>query len=222
MIKSSKPVPPTTPQSSYTDIWSLQSAASSPQLNRQSQPFVPRMQSSSTIGHTSVNEDNEQQRIQQYSSPPLLPHTTMSYSSPSEQLPQQHSTGQYGIHSDMAGTPQNVNDITGLKLPLFEAKYYINEHITHLYNMFNYRVRLCEQYAQTGVCMYDTATCFDAHSYDMIRRIPRILAYSNGHFFSYNACRCQQYELEGQCDKGSDCRYSHCKDEIGMYTCGVL
>lgn len=59
--------------------------------------------------------------------------------------------------------------------------------------------------------------CFDYHSLKTRRRIPRIYSFSNGIFWSYNACRCQAIEKEQKCDKGEGCRYAHCKEEIAYH-----
>ena len=59
--------------------------------------------------------------------------------------------------------------------------------------------------------------CFDYHSFKLRRRVPRIIHYSNGVFWNYNACRCQALEKEMKCDKGDACRYSHCKEEIAYH-----
>lgn len=189
------------PHSTYSnDIWST--TLPQPHLNRLSPAFIPR-NDSSNISNINNNMNTQYKTQQSVPPPPLQQQQQPSSHHNNQYEPSQLNTTAYSTnpytsyHMDIAGTPNNVNDIIGIKLPLFEAKYYINEKITHLYNMFHYRVKLCDSYINHGTCVYDNATCYDAHDYTQIRRIPRILAYSNGHFFSYNACRCQQYELEG-------------------------
>lgn len=180
-------------QPSYSDIRSVQSSLSQSQLNRSTPAFVPR--------NSSSNSDSKSNSGRYYGGNESN-NTAMHRTHTAPQHAHAYPTQQHAYSSDLAGTVQNVQDIAGIRLPQLEAKYYVNEHVHHLYNMFNYRVRMCESYLHTGQCMYDTAQCYDAHAYEQLRRVPRILAYTNGHFFSYNACRCQQYELEGSCDKG--------------------
>lgn len=174
--------------------------------------------------HSNSNNNTAASRYTSPTASSSQQHHQQQYNMYNQQAQQQYSSQQQPLslqpnyHNDQyALTTATVNDITHIRMPSFEARYYLNERVNHLHVMFNYRTRMCDNIMSGGTCVYDNSQCFDAHSYDQLRRVPRILAYSNGHFYSYNACRCQQYDNEGTCDKGTECRYSHCKDEIGIH-----
>jgi len=95
-----------------------------------------------------------------------------------------------------------------------EEKHFRGEKLKHLKYMFHFRVHPCINFLQKGTCPYDNKNeCFDYHSLKTRRRIPRIYLFSNGIFWSYNACRCQAMEKDMKCEKGEACRYAHCFEE---------
>ena len=120
-----------------------------------------------------------------------------------------------------------------------EEKYFKHEKPRHLTYMFHFRVHACKAFVNKA-CPVATADgakgkgrggdgsgggggsggndCFDYHSASKTRRrVPRIVSYSNGTFWNYNACRCQAIEKEVKCEKGDACRYSHNKEEIAYH-----
>jgi hypothetical protein len=110
-----------------------------------------------------------------------------------------------------------------------EEKFFKGEKQRHLRYMMNFRVHPC-QANLTKSCPADikknagnassgssSSDCFDYHNPKMRRRVPRPVAYSNGIFWNYNACRCQAIEKEVKCEKGDACRYAHNKEEIAYH-----
>ena len=109
-----------------------------------------------------------------------------------------------------------------------EEKYFRFEKPRHLKYMFHFRVHACKPALSKSCTAGDSlkksgqassgSDCFDYHSAAKTRRrVPRIVSYTNGTFWSYNACRCQAIEKEVKCDKGDSCRYSHNKEEIAYH-----
>lgn len=95
-----------------------------------------------------------------------------------------------------------------------EEKSFRGERLKHLKYIFHFRVHPCLNFLQKGSCPFDNKNeCFDYHSLKTRRRIPRIYSFSNGVFWSYNACRCQAIEKEMRCEKGEGCRYAHCFED---------
>ena len=118
---------------------------------------------------------------------------------------------------------------------ILEEKYFKHEKPRHLTYMFHFRVHACKAFVNKA-CPVATgdgskgkgrggdgggggsSDCFDYHSASKTRRrVPRIVSYSNGTFWNYNACRCQAIEKEIKCEKGDACRYSHNKEEIAYH-----
>ena len=109
-----------------------------------------------------------------------------------------------------------------------EEKYFRFEKPRHLKYMFHFRVHACKPALTKSCTAGDSlkksgqsssgSDCFDYHSAAKTRRrVPRIVSYTNGTFWSYNACRCQAIEKEIKCEKGDACRYSHNKEEIAYH-----
>jgi len=78
----------------------------------------------------------------------------------------------------------------------------ISEDINDLY-MYKFRTKLC---AVRGTCK-NPATCFDAHSITMRRRVPKYINASG--LFNYIPEPCQQWERSKTCSRGQNCPLSH-------------
>ena len=108
-------------------------------------------------------------------------------------------------------TPQSTS---GGGMVTLEEKYFRGEKTRHLRYMFHFRVHACKAALTKSCTAGDSlkkpgqsgassgSDCFDHHSASKTRRrLPRIVTYSNGTFWSYNACRCQAIEKEIKCEK---------------------
>ena len=141
-----------------------------------------------------------------------------------QQQQQQQSQQQSQQNQSLAGhDPTLPGDPSALQLlpPLpigLEEKSFRGELLKHLKYIFHFRVHPCLNFLQKGSCPFDNKNeCFDFHSLVSRRRIPRIYNFSNGVFWSYNACRCQAIEKDMRCEKGEGCRYAHNKEEIAYH-----
>jgi hypothetical protein len=115
-------------------------------------------------------------------------------------------------------SPSHAIDNTANMIP--EEKIFQHEKINHLKYIYHFRVHPCRAYANKQCAAENkknSSECFEYHSTKMRRRVLRVLQYSNGWFWSYNACRCTAIEKDQKCEKGDSCRYAHNKEEIAYH-----
>ena len=121
----------------------------------------------------------------------------------------------YPSFSAQSSFPASVPSAAVFSPSGLEEKYFRHEKVRHLRYMFHFRVHACRAFlskqcpamdaGKKGSSASSSTDCFDYHSSSkMRRRVPRIVQYSNGTFWSYNACRCQAVEKEVRCEKGGE------------------